>query len=175
MLIVLAFYAPVFAANGTIFVPTSWCAVAGSPAIVNPNIPIWPLSTTISSTTDDVLWARHERLTENTYLLDRHFDNSQIGPQGETANISFRSAVTATLNINFPTVADSDPFIGQLGDVRGEWPVQSLTELHDTGKKCIDSWKLLDPNNNNQVYGIPVVNVRRFVAAWSSDRSSGII
>ena len=77
----------------TIRVPISWCAVSGSQAADSPNIPDpWG---GVDTTTDDVLWRRHERATDNIYL-----------PEG--TGITFRSGINDAIHSswNFPVIND---------------------------------------------------------------------
>jgi hypothetical protein len=83
-------------------VPISWCAVVGSPAQAAPNV-------NGDTTTNDVLWRRHERPTDDIYL-----------PQ---AKMSFRSGIThAGLDhgtLSFPIISAPTPPAGPFntGDV----------------------------------------------------------
>jgi hypothetical protein len=44
-------------------IPMAWCVVRGSPAQADPNIPNpWG---GFDRTTDEILWRRHERVTDN--------------------------------------------------------------------------------------------------------------
>jgi hypothetical protein len=87
----------------TIRVPLSWCPVNGSPAVSSPNIPNpWG---GIDTTTDDVLWRRHERVTDNIYI--------------NQAGITFRSAINDALHtsLNFDPINDPDPNLGTPGNL----------------------------------------------------------
>jgi hypothetical protein len=131
----------------TLRVPIAWCAVRGSPAVENPNIPNpWGGS---DRTTDEVLWRRHERVTDNIY----------INPSG----ISFRSAINDALHtsLDFPTIDDPNLSPGVQGNVSlqinlGE---EYVRMLHD----CESAWVNLSIGGSGVVNGIITVNVRRFV------------
>jgi hypothetical protein len=84
----------------TFHVPTSWCIVQGSPAQAAPNI-------AGDTTTDDLIWRRHERPTDSIYA--------------NQAGITFRSAINnAWTTLDFPIIADPDMTFGVQGDMRGE-------------------------------------------------------
>src|SRR5918994_2061340 len=87
-------------------VPIAWCAVEGSQAASNPNIP--NPSGGIDTTTNDVLWRRHERVTDNIYI--------------NSAEISFRSAINDPLqaSLSFPITNDPDPNLGTIGNMTKE-------------------------------------------------------
>src|SRR6266566_55176 len=76
-LLVLAM-APIMHATGTwngqntLHVPVSWCIVQGSPAQASPNV-------AGDTTTDDLIWRRHARPTDNIYV--------------NVSGITFRSAI----------------------------------------------------------------------------------
>ena len=78
-------------AGDVIFVPLRWCAVEGSPAVVNPGSVGEP-------DTDNVLWRRHERVTDKVYFANG-------------LEISFRSAMTADVfeRASFPVIPDPRP------------------------------------------------------------------
>lgn len=81
-------------------VPISWCPVIGSPAQATPNI-------AGDTATDDILWRRHERPTDNIYI--------------NTAGITFRSAINnAWTVLDFPQIADPNTALATPGDMRGE-------------------------------------------------------
>ncbi|NJM31306.1 MAG: hypothetical protein HC855_15575, partial [Rhizobiales bacterium] len=81
-------------------VPMAWCPVIGSPAQAAPNI-------AGDTATDDLLWRRHERPTDNIYI--------------NTAGITFRSAINnAWTVLDFPQIADPDTTLATPGDMRGE-------------------------------------------------------
>lgn len=131
----------------TIHVPISWCVVRGSPAFENPNIP--NPSGGVDTTTDEVLWRRHERVTDNIY----------INPAG----ITFRSAINDALHtsLDFPNIADPNTAVGNPGNLTlsnlGQEYVQMLNE-------CERAWENLTINNSGVVTGIIVLNVREFVS-----------
>ena len=127
-------------------VPMSWCAVEGSPAAAAPNItPIG--STTPDTSTDAVLWRRHERPTDNILL-----------PQ---ADITLRSAINDAWGaLNFPIIADPDTAVGLQGDVRGEANTQlgAGSEFATLIQNCDDAWAKL----GRAGIGITTINVNLF-------------
>jgi hypothetical protein len=84
-------------------VPLRWCALEGTSAVDNP-------SAVGESTTDNVLWRRHERASDNIWIPG--------------ANITFRSAMisSVTVQANFPIITDPRPPSqngpGMLGDIQ---------------------------------------------------------
>src|SRR5262249_7601861 len=100
------------AGNGVPMVPVSWCALQGSNAATG-TIPVpspYP-GQPAATTTDGLLWRRHERATDNIY------------PQ---VPMTFRSAINNPFNANnpvhFPVINDTTTGAGkgQLGDVLGD-------------------------------------------------------
>lgn len=85
----------------TLHVPMSWCIVQGSPAQANPNL-------AGDTTTDDLIWRRHERPTDNIF----------INPTGITLRSAINNAWTV---LDYPIIADPVVTPGtQQGDMRGE-------------------------------------------------------
>jgi hypothetical protein len=128
-------------------VPISWCAVHGSPAAENPNIPNpWGGA---DMTTDEVLWRRHERVTDNIY----------INPSG----ITFRSAINDALHssLNFPIIDDPTLTPGVPGNVTLDinFGEEYVRMVHD----CRLAWENMSINGSGAVNGIIALNVRRFV------------
>jgi hypothetical protein len=104
------------ARSQTLSVPLRWTALRGSPAESSPGDVGEP-------DTDNVLWRRHERASDRTWIPG--------------ARITFRSAVTGGVrdNSSFPLIDDPHPPSaggpGQLGDV--------LDPAHDDGRELKDS------------------------------------
>lgn len=122
----------------TLHVPLSWCAVQGSPAAANPNI-------AGDTTTDAVLWRRHERPTDNIY----------VNPTG----ITFRSAINDVWGtLNFPIIADPDTTFGQVGDMRGEDVNVNGTEFNTLINNCDTAWT----NLGRAGIGVTIVNAGLF-------------
>ncbi|MGC1264300.1 MAG: hypothetical protein WA932_10115 [Nitrososphaeraceae archaeon] len=138
----------------TIRVPLSWCVTNGSQAAVSPNIPDpWG---GVDTTTDDVIWRRHERATDNIYLF-----------QG--TGITFRSGINDALHssLNFPIIGDPRA-IGTLGNVTFEESGTSSREYREMINDCFDKWQELIATGTvggtpGVVNGIIVINVRQFV------------
>jgi hypothetical protein len=127
-------------------VPLSWCAVQGSPAASAPNITPEG-SATADTSTDAILWRRHERPTDNIYI-----------PQ---ADITFRSAINdAWGTLNFPIIADPDTNAAQQGDVRGEdnTVLGTGSEFETVINDCNTAWANLGRGG----IGITAVNVNLF-------------
>lgn len=138
----------------TIRVPMSWCAVIGSQAVDSPNIPDpWG---GVDTTTDDILWRRHERATDNIYL-------------SQGTGITFRSGINDALHtpLNFPTISDPRA-IGSLADVTFEETGTGVREYRLMLNDCFIKWQRLIESGTvggtpGVVNGIPVINVRQFV------------
>lgn len=127
-------------------VPLSWCAVQGSPAAAAPNI-LGIGATTPDTTTDAVLWRRHERPTDNITL--------------PPADITFRSAINnAWGTLNFPIIADPNTALGVQGDVRGESNavLGAGSEFATLIQNCDAAWAGL----GRAGIGITAVNVNLF-------------
>ena len=127
-------------------VPISWCAVQGSPAVANPNITAVGGGAT-DTTTDAILWRRHERPTDNIFL-----------PQ---ADITLRSAINnAWGTLNFPILADPNMTQGVQGDVRGESNAQlgAGSEFQTLIADCDAAWTAL----GRAGIGITGVNINLF-------------
>src|SRR5262249_23178902 len=89
------FAAGAWQGQDVIHVPISWCVVDGTPAASTPNI--LPLGATApDTTTDAILWRRHERATDFIYV--------------NQAGITFRSAINNTWagSLTFPIISDRD-------------------------------------------------------------------
>jgi len=132
--------------NGTIRVPLAWCPVNGSPAVSDPNIPNpWG---GVDRTTDDILWRRHERVTDDIYL-----------PQG--TGITFRSGVLNPVqtSLHYPTINDPNEALGSPGNVTVE--DTHRVEFNAMINNCVTAWRGL--SGSGTVSGIPVINIRRFV------------
>ena len=125
-------------------VPISWCAVNGSPAADNPDIT--PLgSTTADTSTDAVLWRRHERPTDSSY--------------SNVTGTTFRSAINdAWGTLNFPTIDDPDTTMGLEGDIRGEDVNAFGDEYSDVLQACDEEWDDL----GRAGIGVTAVNVNLF-------------
>jgi hypothetical protein len=132
----------------TLHVPMSWCAVNGSQAVSNPNVPQSPDSPTpTDSTTDAILWRRHERPTDNIFI--------------NQAGMTFRSAINSIggINLHFPTFNDPDTTLGVRGDVM-DLRV-SNTEFNQLLNLCETEWTQRTQNGTG-VLAVPVINVNLF-------------
>lgn len=119
-------------------VPISWCIVQGSPAEANPNV-------AGDTTTDAVIWRRHERPTDNIF----------INPAG----ISFRSAINdAWGTLDFPIIPDPDTNFGVPGDMRGENVNAFGDEYNQMLNACDAAWA----NLGRAGIGITAVNAGLF-------------
>lgn len=130
-------------------VPLSWCAVKGSQAADAPNIPDpWG---GVDTTTDDVLWRRHERATDNIY----------IDPTG----ITFRSAINDALHtsLDFPKIVDPDITPGEPGNLTLTDNLQR-TQFNRMKHACEDAWASMTAGKRPGVInGLIVINIKRFV------------
>lgn len=142
-------------AGDTITVPISWCAVNGSRAASDdPNIPN-PYGG-VDHSTDEVLWRRHERATDNIY------NNNPLSAPTQ-AEISFRSAINDALHtsLNFPKIEDPNHILGTLGDLNPFGDTGQ--ELVDMRHACINEWSQLARTHPGVVQGILAINVRQFI------------
>jgi hypothetical protein len=129
------------------FVPVSWCAVVGSPADVNPNVPN-PPSSRYDTTAHDILIRRLDRATENIYL--------------NQAGIAFRSALGSLWGagglreLTFPHIEDTYISQGVPGDIMN--PEDDTFEINKILNKCTDTYGYLGKGGT----GINAVNVNLF-------------
>jgi hypothetical protein len=87
-------------------VPMSWCILQESPAWTSPNV-MDEVTLIVDSTTDSVIWRRHERPTDHVYT--------------PLASISLRSAINNTWGgFTFPHFADPLTDVTTPGDVRSD-------------------------------------------------------
>jgi hypothetical protein len=127
-------------------VPLSWCALQGSPAVAAPNI-LQVGAATPDTTTDAILWRRHERPTDNIYIPE--------------ADITFRSAINDVWGtLNFPLIADPDMTLGLQGDVRGEAAavIGEGSEFATIIANCDTAWANLGRGG----IGVTAVNIGLF-------------
>ncbi|MEP6576474.1 MAG: hypothetical protein ABJB85_08615, partial [Nitrososphaerota archaeon] len=128
----------------TIRVPIAWCAVSGSPVVTSPHVP--NPGDGVDTTTDDVLWRRHERVTEFIY--------------SEPAGITFRSAINRpSSSLSFPIIADliSGGPRGVPGDLDIAFDLGS--EYVGMLDRCKTAWIGMTGGSLN---GIVAINVRLF-------------
>ncbi len=134
---------PIGAWNGqnVLHVPMSWCIVQGSPAQASPNV-------AGDTVTDDLIWRRHERPTDNIYI--------------NQAGITFRSAIdNAWTVLDFPIIADPDTTgFGQPGDMRGEDVNVNGVEFNTLINNCDTAWA--NPPLNRAGIGVTAVNAGLF-------------
>jgi hypothetical protein len=137
MLISLTSYPIRDASAGNIIqIPIRWCGVNGAPSMVNPGL-------VGESTTNDVMWRRHERPSDSIFI-----------PQAE---ITFRSGYpTAPVPPTFPIIADPQPTPGNPGDVRSD---DNFAEFRTFINNCRQQWQNQYPN----VVGITSLHINRFV------------
>ncbi|MGD1838664.1 MAG: hypothetical protein ACPKPY_11495 [Nitrososphaeraceae archaeon] len=129
------------ASGHIIRVPIAWCAVTGSHAANSPNIPNpWGGSDT---TTEDVLWRRHERVTENIFL--------------DQAGITFRSALSNPFfnSFTFPIINDPEQSVRMIGDLN----LFSSTEASEMINQCLLEWQNITKNKSGIFPGILGINV----------------
>ena len=126
-------------------VPMAWCAVQGSPAASNPNIT--GLNGVTDTSTDAVLWRRHERPTDNIYV--------------NVAGITFRSTIMNSWGtLNFPILADPDTTLGVQGDMRGENVNVAGVEFNALITNCDAAYA--DPTYGLAGVGVTAVNANLF-------------
>jgi hypothetical protein len=119
-------------------VPISWCIVNQSPAHAAPDV-------AGDTTTDALIWRRHERPTDNIYI--------------NQAGISFRSAINDAWNVlDFPIIPDPDTALATVGDMRGEDVNIAGTEFNDMLNSCDVEWA----NMGRAGIGITAVNAGLF-------------
>lgn len=119
-------------AGERIWVPVRWCGVEGAPSMETPAV-------VNETSSDNVLWRRHERPTDQIYHND--------------VNMTFRAGATAAIKqgpMSFPIIEDPDPNSGNaLGDL---WESGETT---DSIFICRRAWMLGDPlyldTNNNGI------------------------
>jgi hypothetical protein len=120
-------------------IPVRWCAITGAPSQINPGV-------VGEASLKDVLWRRHERVTDNIYQ-----------PQ---ARITLRSGATASLP-SFPVITDLNVSAGsQPGDVL-DLNFDGGAEWRATINACRQAWRAAAPT----VTGLTAVHIRRFVNA----------
>ncbi len=125
-------------------IPIAWCAVNGSPAASNPNIP--NPSGGFDTTTEDVLDRRLERINNNIYM--------------EQAGIKFVSnIINNSENVGYPIIDDQNTTVGRLGDVIIE--SRGMQEYVNTIDDCKRAW--YNRSGGEIFEGIPVVNVNLFI------------
>lgn len=128
----------------TIRVPVAWCSVLGSPAASNPDIPNpWGGRDT---TTEDVLWRRHERVTDNIFV--------------DQAGITFRSAINDPFHSSFTFPKIADPYLTP-GDP-GDFNLDSVDEENEMINRCVAEWEKITKNKSGNFPGILSINVNRF-------------
>ena len=145
-------------------IPVSWCAVHGSPAADDPNIPN-PEDGGLDRTTDDVLSRRHQRTTDTIYIND--------------VGMSFRSAINNAIHttLNFPKIADpvieSPAWEGNLW-FYDDQEDPTLIEINRMLHSCLQSWVDMT-GGTGAVYGIPTININRFIDESRSNVEEGLI
>ena len=120
-------------------VPLRWCALRGSDAVLNPSP---------ESSTNDVLWRRHERASDRVWIPG--------------ATITFRSAFVAAIKVekSFPIIDNTPAGPGGPADVlRPDMDPEPLRKLL---AKCDEAWDALLPPDQALV-GYPAVNIHSFV------------
>lgn len=128
-------------------VPLKWCAVYGTTAVLDPGA-------VGETSTDNVLWRRHERASDNIWIPG--------------AKITLRSALIAdvTSQASFPIIPDPLPPSqggpGVLGDIEETY---FGGELQDVIADCEQAWDDLELSLNANIEGIITVNIGRFVAS----------
>lgn len=142
----------------------SWCAVHGSPAADDPNIPN-PEGGGVDRTTDDVLSRRHQRTTDSIYI-------NNVG-------LSFRSAINDAIHttLSFPKI--EDPVIESPAWEGNLWFYDDqedprMNEVNRMLHSCLQSWVDMT-GGTGAVYGIPTININRFIDDSRTDIDEGVI
>ena len=133
-----------WAGKDSILVPISWCAVRGSPAFENPNIP--NSYGGADTSTDQVLLKRGERVTDYIYI--------------NHTGIGFRSAINNALHTSshFPNI--TDPLsIGPPGNLTVTHHGLEYSEMLNN---CESAWANMTINNSGAVNGLFALNIRLF-------------
>jgi hypothetical protein len=145
-----------------LMVPIRWCVIGddanengvwdpgeeGAPAFTDPADVVEP---GVSPDTDNVLWRRHERTSDTTYI--------------PMANLTFRSAIwdiAEADDLNFPIIPDKNPtdLDHEYGDVLDSRI--DKTEWVDTLTECVNRWSSDEFKDVGNI-GIVAVNARRIV------------
>ena len=138
-------------------VPVSWCAHQGSNAATGATPVPQPYPNTPPDTsTDGILWRRHERVTDNIYT-----------PQ---VQLTFRSAINNPFStdpsaVHFPVITDQVTSSGgnsQVGDVMGPadpFGTGADTEFRKVWDQCRNEWLTKYKRQD----GIFAVNINRFI------------
>lgn len=142
--------------RGLIEIPIAWCAVNGSPAADNPNIP--NPSGGFDITTEDVLDRRLERINTNIFMVQ--------------AGIKFISnSINNYEKLGYPIIDDQNTTVGRPGDVIIDR--RGMQEYVNTIDECKKAWS--DRSGRDVFKGIPVININLFVYDNGSIRgTSGI-
>lgn len=124
-------------------VPVRWCWVTGSPSLEDPSL--------VGERTDyDVLWRKHERISDQIYI-----------PETST---TFRSGYPAAITPpTFKEIADPIDNIGNLGDIQS---ATSAGEWQTMINSCRQAWQ--NDSNTAGVIGITAVSLNNFVNADGS-------
>lgn len=144
-------------------IPVSWCALDGSPAADSPNIPNpWG---GVDITTDDVLWRRHERATDNIFIND--------------VGITFRSAINDAVHtsLDFPKI--NDPVIEMPSWEGNLWlyddqDVPEMNEINRMIRTCQEAWINMT-GGTGTVNGITTINIDRFLNLAHTAIDDGVI
>jgi hypothetical protein len=121
-------------------VPVRWCWVDGSPSLENPSL-------VGEKTAHDVLWRKHERISDQIYIPE--------------TSITFRSGYPAAIvPPTFKEIADPIPTIGDRGDIQS---VPGTTEWQTMINSCRAAWQ--NDKNTAGVIGITAVSLNNFVNA----------
>lgn len=145
-------------------IPVSWCAVHGSAAADNPNIPN-PEGGDADQTTDNVLSRRHERTTDSIYIDD--------------VGLSFRSAINDAVHttLSFPKIDDpvieSPLWKGNLW-LYDDQEDPAMNEINRMLHSCLLSWVDMT-GGTGAVYGIPTININRFINESRTDIIKDVI
>ena len=148
-------------------VPMSWAAVQGSPAASSPNVPHpLPGGTSFDTSTDAILWRRHERPTDNIFLFSGAKGNAGApNPyQDQEAVLNLRSGVANAWGaLNFPIIPDTDTSLGVQGDILADAATVAAggVEFNTAIANARSAWAALNPPFSQDL-GITAINANRF-------------
>ena len=130
--------------NDILHGPMAWCIYEDTPVLDD------TITIETDNTTDEKLWRRHERPTNNIY--------------NQPAGISFRSNIMDNFNnpnLTFPTIPDNNKNdFGVVGDMRGEDVNTFGVEFEQSLVDCVAAWVGEGAQFAN--IGITTVNVGLF-------------
>jgi len=126
-------------------IPLRWCGVEGAPSMVDPSL-------VGEASTHDVLWRRHERISDNIYI-----------PQ---SGITFRSGAVAALP-DFPVIPDPDPINTPGGNIMDP-NLDGGAEMIRMINRCRAAWQ-----SAPEVTGMVAIHLNEYVDG--SNNQTGLL